>query len=127
MFYNYRDIETGLAKAELSPNLGASVRGLLTDYWQLGQYIGRISDAEGELATLDPGELFDLMRLLFAHPIWSVAEAAATVLSALIDQNPARERILFDYSLIGIGASSSAPSRSPLPDDTRILLLSSCP
>ncbi len=94
MFRNFLNIEKGIAKAKRSPNLKESARGLLNDYWKLGQHIGRIADAKEDLASLDTGALYDVMRLLFAHPIWSVSEAAATVLSTLIGLKPARGKKL---------------------------------
>jgi len=55
---------------------------LLQDYRRLGREPDCIRNAEGELAESD--DLADLMWLFFAHPQWSVAEAAATILARII-------------------------------------------
>jgi hypothetical protein len=62
-------------------DVGAAVRKLLESYHSLGEDEKPIRAARDELAAC--ARLPELMRILFAHPIWSVAEAAASVLSAL--------------------------------------------
>ncbi|HLH91129.1 MAG TPA: DUF4062 domain-containing protein [Xanthobacteraceae bacterium] len=76
------DIDRILAGAEI----GAAVRKLLERYHSLGEDEQPIRAAKDELAAC--ARLPELMRILFAHPIWSVAEAAASVLSALSKTDP---------------------------------------
>jgi hypothetical protein len=61
------------------------LRSIFANYFQLGQKPNYIDD-EGRVALdkLDKHDLAIVMRVLFSHPIWSVAESAATVLSGLI-------------------------------------------
>ena len=68
------------------PGVGEKVRALLESYHSLGEDEKPIRVAKDELAAST--QLPELMRILFAHPIWSVAEAAASVLSALSKTDP---------------------------------------
>ena len=75
----------------------APIRSLLDGYFSLGRFVGRFRRAREALAKRP--ELAELMRLFFAHPLWAVAEAAASVLSSLAEEDPARRGIvteLFD-------------------------------
>jgi hypothetical protein len=67
-------------------DVGATVRQLLESYHSLGEDEKPVRAAKDELAA--SARLPELMRILFAHPIWSVAEAAASVLSALSKTDP---------------------------------------
>jgi len=88
----WRQLLLGETGREASP-----VRALLDGYFSLGRFVGRFRRARAELAKRS--DLLELMRLFFAHPLWAVAEAAASVLSSIAEDDPARRAIvsgLFD-------------------------------
>jgi hypothetical protein len=62
---------------------------LLDRYFSLGQDTESISKAEDQFANLPHADLQEIIRLLFAHPIWAVAEAAAAMLSLLVERDKA--------------------------------------
>jgi hypothetical protein len=64
-------------------HIGKRTCELLTHYRSLAQDSSKIRDAQDELAK--SGQLRDLMWLLFAHPCWSVGEAAAAVFTSLVN------------------------------------------
>jgi hypothetical protein len=80
------EIETARRLPGLSPSLG----DLLRNYHSLGQDHDCFRGVHDELAALSDADLLALMRVFFAHPIWSVGEAAGTALSSLIEQDPKR-------------------------------------
>ncbi|WP_315837152.1 tetratricopeptide repeat protein [Bradyrhizobium prioriisuperbiae] len=88
-------VETGITERMKHHVAGGTLHTLLDQYFRLGEDPTRIEEAEGELADVSPPELLELMRVFFAHPIWSVAESAATVLSLLVtrDHDKANERL----------------------------------
>jgi hypothetical protein len=59
------------------------IRKLLEGYFSLGPNVEAIRAAQDELA--ERRDLEDLVRLFFTHPVWSAREAAATVLSSLVE------------------------------------------
>jgi len=78
--------------AALSNRLLGEPADLLSRYFRLGEDPMQVENAKGQLAHLDDATLRAFMRLMFAHPVWAVAEAAATALSKLIDEDPARSK-----------------------------------
>ncbi len=89
----------------LAPALrsGSVLAELMRGYTGLGQDPARVEDALEDLAALDRDTLRDVVRVFFAHPIWAVAETAATVLSTLIerDESAAAGRLDIIRSLLG--------------------------
>jgi hypothetical protein len=85
-------IEMDLGSALESVSETSELHYLLTHYFSLGQETTRIRDALPELASRS--DLLELMRLFFAHPIWAVAEAAATVLSQIAQEDPQHLQII---------------------------------
>jgi hypothetical protein len=71
----------------------AAIRGLVTDFFILGRNPDRISFAEEDLA--DSPHLTALMRLFFSHPLWNVAEVAASALEAMIQTDNGKQAIVF--------------------------------
>jgi len=57
--------------------------GLLTGYWQLGDRFAEIRRLRDQPLAAD--NLEKLMELLFLHPLWWVAEAAASTLASIAD------------------------------------------
>jgi hypothetical protein len=100
---SFRSIRADLSKLERNPRFGKEIHKLREDYFKLGEDPNGVRDAQDELDSLDNDDLKKWMRLLFAHPIWSVAESAATVLSTLAENEERRaERLaiireLLDY------------------------------
>lgn len=76
----------------LSKRLLGEPAALLARYFRLGEDPMQVESAKGELAGLDDPTLRTFIRLMFAHPVWAVAEAAATALSELAEDDPARQR-----------------------------------
>jgi hypothetical protein len=89
-FENFVMIEADKARFLQPASRSKPVRKLLEGYFSLGQDTDSISEAEDELANLSASDLREIMRLLFAHPIWAVAEAGATTLSLLIEKDEDR-------------------------------------
>jgi len=85
------DIATFLRSAPRSPQIVAVLDG----YFVLGQELELVSEAEDALAVLPLPDLCEFIRVLFAHPIWAVAEVSASILSRLIEK---------DANLLGIVA-----------------------
>jgi hypothetical protein len=71
-----------------------AIRALLDGYFSLGRFVGRFRRAREALAQR--ADLLELMRLFFAHPLWAVAEAAASVLSSIIEESPACRTIIIE-------------------------------
>jgi hypothetical protein len=92
------------------------IRKLLGGYFSLGPNVEAIRAAQDELA--ERPDLEDLVRLFFAHPVWSVREAAATILSSLVEIDIRRFAIIESSSKIPIGGSAMAQSKRPLPCGT---------
>lgn len=89
----------------------AAIHGLVKDFFNLGRNPKRISRAQGHLE--DSPYLTELMRLFFSHPLWNVAEVAASVLEAMIQNDRARQAIVFDlfddpYWRVRFGAIETA-------------------
>jgi len=62
-----------------------SVEGIVELYFKIGVKTEAITAAEDEFASLaNSGKLEPLLRLLFGHPLWSVAESAASVVAGLV-------------------------------------------
>jgi hypothetical protein len=78
-----RDVETLLG----SSSINGQVAGLLHDYFWLGQQPDRIREIESSIRDLNEDDARELIRLLFAHPIWVVSEAAASLVTSLIERN----------------------------------------
>lgn len=84
-----------LARAEqeiedLSKRMIGEPAALLARYFRLGEDPMQIENAKDQLARLDDPTLRTFIRLMFAHPVWAVAEAAATALSELAEEDTAR-------------------------------------
>lgn len=57
---------------------------LLTDYYTVGLFPSRIRSALDELNQISNKKNFlDIVKLFFMHPLWSVAEAMASVLASM--------------------------------------------
>jgi hypothetical protein len=97
-FKSFEEIERNIAKTLQQANLGEELRSLLGKYFFLGQHTDQIQAAQQELNTKSHAELTGLMRIFFAHPIWAVAEAAATVLSGLVENDRDRLKIIAELS-----------------------------
>ena len=85
---SYKDLVatyTNITKAFTLMSIGDVLRDLLTRYPQLGEDPTQLEKAKDELAAASIPDLRGLMEVFFAHPIWSVAETAATELAALIE------------------------------------------
>jgi Domain of unknown function (DUF4062) len=67
-----------------SARCGTRIRGVLKEYWSTGKNTDVISECEDELSLVSRDELGRIMKLLFAHPIWVVAETAGTNLISVI-------------------------------------------
>jgi hypothetical protein len=65
---------------------------LLEGYFSLGANVEEIRAAQDELA--ERHDLEELIRLFFAHPVWPVREAAATVLSSIVELDTRRLAII---------------------------------
>lgn len=82
-------------RSALLQSLGyGHIRKMLEGYFSLGQDTKPISQAADELAKLAQSDLSEMIKLLFAHPIWVVAEAAATTLTSLVEADPQRIEIV---------------------------------
>jgi hypothetical protein len=89
----------------------AKIHRLVKDFFNLGRQPKRISRAQRQLE--DSPHLAQLMRLFFSHPLWNVAEVAASVLQAMIQKDPGRQAIVFDlfddpYWRVRFGAVETA-------------------
>jgi hypothetical protein len=87
------------------------VRNLVNRFFVLGRNPTQIRAADEPLSTFP--RLLDIIRLLFSHPLWDVAETAASVLSSLIEVDAEQKRIviaLFDdpYWRVRFGAIETA-------------------
>ena len=61
------------------------VEGIVEKYFRIGVETETITEAEDEFAILADSEKLELLlQLLFGHPLWSVAESAASVVAALV-------------------------------------------
>jgi hypothetical protein len=83
---NFIQIEKDIGRLSGWRKCGENLRAMLERYWALGSDTDLISNenAGNELSKFDRGELCEMMGLLFAHPIWVVAESAATTLISLL-------------------------------------------
>lgn len=68
------------------------IRSLLEGYWSLGRDLDQLSRTRKELA--EAPDLKKLMQLLFAHPLWAVGEAAATVMSSIAEEDPQQLKLM---------------------------------
>jgi hypothetical protein len=89
----------------------AGIYRLVKDFFKLGGKPKRISRAQKQLE--DSPHLTQLMRLFFSHPLWNVAEVAASVLQAMIQKDPGRQAIVFElfddpYWRVRFGAIETA-------------------
>jgi hypothetical protein len=94
-FENLVMIEADSARFLQSAPRSLPIVEIVYGYFSLGQDTGRIAEAEDEFAKLSYADLREITRLLFAHPIWAVAEAAATMLSLVVAKDK-------DNKLVGI-------------------------
>jgi hypothetical protein len=63
-------------------------------YWSLGSNPDPVSDARTAVGNLPMPLMNRVMRLLFAHPLWEVAETAASVLASITVEVPDTLEIL---------------------------------
>lgn len=69
-----------LAELTRSPE----IREIVNDYFGIGADTDRMTDQKAAFAALRRDRLLTpVLRLLFGHPLWSVAEAAASVIASL--------------------------------------------
>jgi hypothetical protein len=97
--YDYRKQLVAWRK-DLIGRLGefSRIRGIVEDYFTIGADPDRITGeslapefgklASSEVRARNPALFSDVLRLLFGHPLWSVAEAGASVLAALLAKAP---------------------------------------
>jgi hypothetical protein len=100
-----------LAEPEITAS--GAIRGLVKDFFNLGRNPERISRKDTETKIAESAHLAALMRLFFSHPLWNVAEEAASVLEAMIQKDPGRQAIVFDlfddpYWRVRFGAIETA-------------------
>ncbi len=112
-YANLSTIEHKINDLLKSGGVGERTRELLhpSRYRALAHDTSKIRDAEQELAA--SGQLRDLMWLFFAHPCWSVGEAAAAVLTSLVGADQRRlalvDELLDDKnSRVQLGANEAA-------------------
>jgi hypothetical protein len=77
----------------------------------LGRYASELSEARDELARFPLDDLKEVMRLFLAHPLWAVGEAAATVLSSIVEEDEKKIDIideLLEEDLCALGAIEAA-------------------
>ncbi len=85
---------------DFKPN--SEIEKLLRGYFRLGDEPNQVKASKDELEALSTDILLEIMRLFFSHPIWAVAESAATVLSSLVEREDKRdERIQIIHTLLG--------------------------
>ena len=76
-------------RGELREELGGdpSIAAILDKYFEIGAHKALIENAEDSFKELDKsGKLLPMLRLLFGHPLWSVAETAASVAASLLSK-----------------------------------------
>jgi len=84
-----RDVLAGLESKQrsfLKRTLPFEIHAVVAQYFDLGKDPNQIRTAEDALRRLDDEALLEIMRFFFSHPIWSVAESAATVLSSIVEE-----------------------------------------
>ncbi len=64
------------------------VGALLNNFYSLDSDTGQIRREQEGLKSLDQEPLARVMRILLAHPLWDVSEAAASVLSGIAEDKP---------------------------------------
>ncbi len=89
-------IESGKQKALESPTTGPCTRHLLERYFSLGQDSDSVELAQTEMAGRSQADLRELLRLFFAHPVWAVGEAAASMFHSLVREDDRRLAIVRD-------------------------------
>ncbi len=77
---------------ELSKRLLGEPANLVARYFRLGEDPLQVEEAKGQLGRLDDATLHSFTRLMFAHPVWAVAEAAASSLAELASEDAARKQ-----------------------------------
>jgi hypothetical protein len=112
-YENFQRTEAFRQELLKAPDVVASapVHSLVNRFNVLGRNPTQIRAAEEPLSSFP--RLLDIIRLLFAHPLWDVAETAASVLSSIIEVDPDQKRIvttLFDdpYWRVRFGAIETA-------------------
>jgi hypothetical protein len=98
-----------LAAPEIKAN--KSILRLVKDFYALGCDLDQIPDAEQAIG--DHSQLENVMRLLFSHPLWNVAETAASVLTSIAERDEQQKatitRLLDDaYWRVRFGAIETA-------------------
>ena len=76
-------------RGELREELGGdpSIAAILDKYFEIGAHKALIENAEDSFKELGKsGKLLPMLRLLFGHPLWSVAETAASVAASLLSK-----------------------------------------
>jgi hypothetical protein len=67
------------------PGCDPSIAAILDKYFEIGAHKALIENAEDSFKELGKsGKLLPMLRLLFGHPLWSVAETAASVAASLL-------------------------------------------
>jgi TIR domain len=95
-FESFREIRSAISEMR-SADISERINTLLADYWSLGRKKEDIDEAEQDFDRISDWRLLErLIRIFFAHPVWAVAEAAATMLSRLIESDSGRLEIIGD-------------------------------
>jgi hypothetical protein len=80
-------VQTEAVRQELlamsAVNADRTLHKIVKDFFQLGSKLDLISDADEAIAA--SGRVQEIMRFLFGHPLWDVAEMAASVLTSYIE------------------------------------------
>jgi hypothetical protein len=83
--------------------LDPTLKEVLTNYFFIGVDTSAIDKAEKAIRSLwTTPELMDLFRLLFGHPLWSVAESAANVLAKLLGKAKEENRTAECAAYVGM-------------------------
>lgn len=91
--------------------LGDLKNNPITDYYNLGRHLDYIEKALPEIKRSP--RVKEIFVLFFAHPLWKVAEEAASALASIVDDEPDAGRYIIDlfehdFWRVNYGASEAA-------------------